>query len=616
MATDLCINNIRVLAAEVVQKAKSGHPGAPMGCAPMAHALFSALMNFSPKNPEWLARDRFVLSNGHASALQYVMLHLCGYEVSMDDLKQFRQLDSITPGHPENHITPGVEVTTGPLGQGIANAVGLAIAEKNLASTFNKPDFELFNNYTYAICGDGCLQEGVALEAISLAGHLELGKLVLLWDNNGITIDGKTDISFTEDVLKKMEACNWHVQHVEEGNYDVKSITEAIEKAKAVTDKPSFISVKTTIGFGSAKEGTSKVHGAPLGDDGIINLKKKFNFDSEKTFFVEPAVYDVYKAAASKGNARCQEWEALFQNYCAAFPDQGVELQRRMRGELPKDLEGALPTFSPEDAPKATRQLSASVLNACAKVMPEIIGGSADLVASNLTYIENGGDFQPATPAGRNIHFGIREHAMAAVSNGLYAYGCFLPFCATFMNFVGYLAGAFRVSAISHFPILYVMTHDSIGVGEDGPTHQPIETLPFTRAMPNVLTFRPADGNETSGAYLAALRNRTGPSMLALTRQGVPHLQGSSFAGVAKGAYVLQDCDGTPDLILAASGSEVSLCVQAAAALAANGRKIRVVSFPCWELFEKQEMAYKKSIFPAGVPVLAVEMGATTGWGP
>ncbi|KAG0037238.1 Transketolase [Podila clonocystis] len=612
------INTIRVLAADTVFKSNSGHPGAPMGCAPMAHLLFSRYMNFNPKNPHWPNRDRFVLSNGHACALQYILLHLTGYPTSIADLKQFRQVNSKTPGHPESHITVGIEVTTGPLGQGFANSVGLAIAEAHMAATFNKPGFDLFNNYTFVILGDGCLQEGVASEAASLAGHLQLGKLIALYDDNHISIDGDTEISFTEDVAKRFEAYGWHVQIVADGNHDLESIARAIEEAKKVTNKPSLIKVFTTIGFGSLNQGTEKVHGSPLKADDIVQLKKAFGFNPEEHFVVPQTTYDLYHAKAAKGAHLNQEWNALLEKYVAHHPEEGAQLKRRLRKELPENWATALPRFTPADKATATRKLSEAVLNKIADILPELVVGSADLTGSNLTRWKNAVDFQPESTgignyAGRYIRYGVREHGMSAIMNGLDAYGGIIPVGATFLNFISYASGAVRLSALSGHRILYIMTHDSIGLGEDGPTHQPIETLAMIRATPNLVDLRPADGNETSGAYLFAISAKHRPSVLSLTRQDLPHLEGSSIEKTLKGGYVLQEVEGA-DVTLIGTGSEVSLCVDAAKILHDRGIKARIVSMPSTTLFDEQDHGYRASVLIDGIPAVSVEAMSTLGW--
>jgi transketolase len=607
-----CINTIRCLGADIVQKANSGHPGAPMGCAPMAHTLFNKVMRYSPSNPKWFNRDRFVLSNGHSCALLYTMLHLTGYErPSMSDLQNFRQLNSVTAGHPENYLLDGVEVSTGPLGQGISNAVGLAIAEAHLAARFNQNGLApLVDHSTYVICGDGCLQEGVSSEACSLAGHLKLGKLIVLYDDNDITIDGGTNLSFTEDVAKRFESYGWHVQTVADGNStDTSSLESAVAAARAVTDKPSIIKVKTIIGLGSAKQGTHSVHGAPLGAEDISNVKTKFGFDPSQSFQVPDVVREAYGSCVDKGNAAVAEWNALLSEYKSAVPELMAEFERRMNGTLPDNWMAALPRYTPgQDKDKASRNYSQDVINALAPLLPEMMGGSADLTPSNKTNFKGCIDFQADTPHGRYLRFGVREHGMAAICNGMAAHGSILPYCATFLNFVGYALGAIRVTSLSHFRVIYVMTHDSIGLGEDGPTHQPVETLCSLRAMPNHLVIRPADGNETSGAYAIALANPTRPCTLALSRQTLVHQTGSSIENTMKGAYVLLE-NANAVCTLIATGSEVQLCMNAAAEMG----NVRVVSMPCWELFEEQSNEYQQSVL-GGLPVVSVEAGATTGW--
>ncbi|KAG0312854.1 Transketolase [Linnemannia gamsii] len=597
-ADNKAINTIRVLAADTVFKGNSGHPGAPMGCAPMAHLLFSRYMNYNPKNPKWANRDRFVLSNGHACALQYILLHLTGYPTSMEDLKQFRQLNSKTPGHPESHITTGIEVTTGPLGQGFGNAVGLAMAEAHMAATFNKPGFELFNNYTFVIAGDGCLQEG--------------------YDDNHISIDGDTEVSFTEDVAKRFEAYGWHVIVVKDGNHDLESIARAIEEAKKVTDKPSLIKIFTTIGFGSLNQGTEKVHGSPLKADDIVQLKKAFGFNPEEHFVVPKATYDLYHAKAEKGAKLNHEWDALLEKYAGAHPELAAQLKRRLALKLPEGWAKELPRFTPADKATATRKLSEAVLNKIADLLPELMIGSADLTGSNLTRWKTAVDFQPndsglGNYAGRYVRYGVREHGMSAAMNGISAYGGLIPAGATFLNFISYASGAVRLTALSGERVIYIMTHDSIGLGEDGPTHQPIETMAMIRATPNLIDFRPADGNETSGAYLYAIESKNRPSVLALTRQDLPQLEGSSIEKTLKGGYVLQEVQGA-DVTLVATGSEVSLIVDAAKQLKEHGIKARIVSMPSTKLFDEQSHDYRASVLIDGVPSVSVEAMATFGW--
>ncbi|KAK6092190.1 Transketolase [Batrachochytrium dendrobatidis] len=615
----LAINTIRTLAADVVQKANSGHPGAPMGCAPMAHVLFSNFICQDPQHPDWISRDRFVLSNGHGCVLQYIMLHMLGYNLSMDDLKSFRQLNSRTPGHPEaNHGVHGIEVSTGPLGQGISNAVGLAMAEAHMAATFNRPGFQVISNYTYGITGDGCLQEGVQAEAVSLAGHLKLGNLIMLYDDNHITIDGDIEVGFTEDVVQRFESYGWHTQVLGDGDNDVAGIIAAIQKAKAVTDKPSLIKIRTTIGFGSVLQGEEKVHGSPLGAKDIIQLKIKFGLDPEVHFHVSDEVYKHYHDASARGAAGYNAWVKLMQEYAVAHPDLASELNRRLNNELPTGWKDLLPKYTPADPAVATRKLSENVLNKIALSIPELVGGSADLTGSNLTRWKGAVDFQPdvsglGSYAGRYIRFGVREHGMAAICNGMNAYGGIIPFGATFFNFISYALGAVRLSALSKHQVIYIMTHDSIGLGEDGPTHQPIETLASLRALPNLITLRPADGNETSGAYVAALENRHRPSVLIFTRQNLPQLEGSTVEKTLKGAYVLSE-SANAKITLVGTGSEVSLAVDTAAMLAKEGIQARVVSMPSWELFEDQSHEYRASVFLDNIPTLSMEAMTTLGW--
>ncbi|KZM26554.1 Transketolase [Ascochyta rabiei] len=615
---ELAINTIRTLAVDATAKANSGHPGAPMGMAPVAHVLFNKFMKFNPKNPEWLNRDRFVLSNGHGCMLQYALLHLFGYQISIDDLKNFRQIDSITPGHPESHDTPGIEVTTGPLGQGFANAVGLAIAERHTAAVFNKPGYELVNNYTYAFFGDGCAMEGIASEAASMAGHLQLGNLIMVYDDNHISIDGDTKCAFTEDVMKRFEAYGWHTQHVEDGDSDLEGIEAAIKKAQEVKDKPSVIKLTTTIGFGSKLQGTGGVHGNPLKPDDIKSVKEKFGFDPEQTFVVPQEVYDMYHKHAAEGAAAEQEWNQLLEKYSKEHQDLYKDLVRRQTRDLPEGWEKSLPTYKPTDSAIASRKLSEAVLEAIHGVVPELISGSADLTGSNNTRWKNAVDFQPPNLgigewSGRYMRYGVREHAMAAVMNGLSAYGTIIPAGGTFLNFVSYAAGAVRLSALSHQRLIHVATHDSIGLGEDGATHQPIETLAHFRALPNCMVWRPADGNETSAAYYMALTSKGTPSILALTRQNLPQLEGSTLENGIKGGYVALEKEGA-DVTLVSTGSEVSLCLEAVKTLEEQGLKARVVSLPCWEVFDAQDKEYKLSVIPDGIPTLSVEVMSTLGW--
>mgnify|MGYP001276039117 CR=1 FL=1 len=615
---NICINSIRMLAVDAVNKSNSGHPGLPMGCAPMGYTLWDKFLRHNPKNPKWFNRDRFVLSAGHGCMLLYALLHLTGYEsVTIDDIKQFRQWGARTPGHPETFETPGVEVTAGPLGAGISNAVGLAIAEAHLAAKFNKSDATIVDHFTYVIMGDGCNQEGVASEACSLAGHLKLGKLIALYDDNQITIDGRTDVSFTEDVLKRYESYGWHVQHVKEGNQDVNSIAKAIQLAKEVTDKPSIIKVSTTIGYGSPnKSDTAGVHGAPLGEEEAELTRKTLEW-SYGPFEIPQEAYDQYRKAIERGQKSENEWNDSLSRYRSQYPNEAKEFERMLRGELPQDWDKDLPRYTEEDKGLATRKHSQICLGALGPNLPELIGGSADLTHSNYTDIKGEtGSFQPESREKRYLHFGVREHAMAAILNGIaYHNSGLIPYGGTFLVFADYMRGSMRLSALSELGVIYILTHDSIGVGEDGPTHQPIETIPSLRAMPNMLVFRPGDGNETTGAYKIAIKNRKRPSSLCLSRQGMANQANSSAEKVAQGGYVIEDCEGTPELILIGTGTELDLCVQAGKKLTSIGKRIRVVSMPCVELFEEQSEAYKEEVLPSSVRKrLVVEAAETFGW--
>ncbi|KAI9889235.1 MAG: Transketolase [Vezdaea aestivalis] len=613
------INTIRLLAVDATFKCNSGHPGAPMGMAPLAHVLFNKFMTFNPKNPDWVNRDRFVLSNGHGCMLQYALLHLFGYAVTMDDIKSFRTVDSICPGHPEAHDTPGVEVTTGPLGQGFANAVGLAMAQAHTAAEFNKPGFDLITNYTYCFFGDGCAMEGIASEAASTAGHLQLGNLIMVYDDNHISIDGDTNVAFTEDVLKRFEAYGWHTQWVQKGDDDLEGIEAAIAKAKEVKDKPSVIKLTTTIGFGSKLQGTHGVHGNALKEDDILQIKEKFGFDPKETFAVPDIVYETYHKHADEGAAAEQEWNKLFESYGQKFGAEHADLKRRLSGDLPEGWQNSLPTYKPTDKAIASRKLSEAVLEAIHNVIPEMMGGSADLTGSNNTIWKGAVDFQPPATglgdySGRYIRYGVREHAMAGIMNGLSAYGTIIPYGGTFLNFVSYAAGSIRLSSLSHQRVIFVATHDSIGLGEDGPTHQPIETVAHFRALPNMMVWRPADGNETSAAYYMALTSKSTPSILALTRQNLPQLENSTIENAMKGGYVAVDT-GSAGITLVSTGSEVSICIDAAKLLKEkHSINTRVVSIPCFEVFDAQSKEYRLSVLPDGIPSLSVEVMSTMGW--
>lgn len=616
---ELCINSIRFLAIDAVEKAKSGHPGLPMGAAPMAYVLWDRFLRFNPKNPAWFNRDRFVLSAGHGCMLQYALLHLSGYDsVSIEDIKNFRQWGSPTPGHPENFETPGVEVTTGPLGQGIANAVGLALAEAHLAARFNKPDAKLVDHYTYVILGDGCNMEGISGEAASLAGHWGLGKLIALYDDNHISIDGSTDVAFTEDVSKRFEAYGWHVLHVENGNTDLAAIEKAIADAKAVTDKPTLIKVTTTIGYGSPnKANTAGVHGAALGDAEIKLTRENLGWDYEPFVVPEDALAH-WRKAIERGAALESSWNETLAQYKANYPAEAAEFERMLSGQLPTGWADALPSYTPADKAVATRKHSEICLNALAPVLPELIGGSADLTHSNLTELHVSGDFQKGAYENRNVHFGVREHAMAAIANGIALHNSgLIPYAATFLVFADYMRGAMRLSALSEVGVIYVLTHDSIGLGEDGPTHQPVEQTATLRMIPNMQVWRPCDAVESAVCWKAAIERKDGPSTLIFSRQNLAHMSRTQaqIDAIGKGGYILRDSQGTPDAIIIATGSEVELAVKAADVLAGKGKQIRVVSMPSTNVFEAQDQAYKDSVLPPSVGQrVVVEAGVTDSW--
>ena len=609
---ELSIDTLRLLAVDAVEKAKSGHPGAPLGCSPISYLLFHKLMKHNPANSKWADRDRFVLSNGHASALLYATLYLCGYKVTLDDLKLFRQLHSITPGHPEAGETDGVEVTTGPLGQGFAMSVGLAMAEKHLAAVYNKPGFDVVDHHTYVLCGDGDLMEGVSHEAASLAGTLGLGKLIVLYDDNLISLDGPTELSYTEDVLKRFEAYHWHTQIVQDGN-DLKALEAAIAAAKAETGKPSLIAVRTVIGYGSPKAGTNKVHGEALGAVDTAATKKFFGFPEDQSFYVPEDALANWRKAGERGAALEAEWKQRFEKYRAQYPDLAAEFERTKANKRKAGWEKALPSY-PAGNPVATRNAGGAVMNAIAEAVPELFGGAADLTASTKTIFKPGANFH-VDPAGRNVFFGVREFAMCAAVNGMAKHEGLVPFGSTFFTFSDYAKPAIRLAALMRSHSLFVFTHDSIALGEDGPTHQPIEHLMMLRAVPDLTDFRPADGNETAACWRLALE-RTGPAFFALTRQDVPVIDTAThdvYGGVSKGAYVLEDAPNAK-VILIGTGSEVWPCVEAKKLLDAEGIPARVVSMPSWEIFDEQPAAYKASVLPAGVKKLAVEAGSPLGW--
>jgi len=612
------LNTIRFFSADGVQLANSGHTGMPMGAAALAYTLYVRQMNHNPKNPNWINRDRFVLSGGHASMLLYTILHLTGYDISIDDLKQFRQYQSITPGHPEWGVTPGVDTSTGPLGQGFATGVGMAIAEAHLAATFNKPGFDIVNHYTYAIVTDGDMMEGISSEAASLAGTLKLGKLIYLYDSNDITIEGRTDIALTEDVAKRFEAYNWHVQTVEDGN-DVEAIDKAIEAAK-LDPRPSLIICKTIIGYGLPNRAdTSGIHGSPAGWDELNLAKENAGIPTEPLFYITDEILAHFREQIAVGAELQKEWNELYTCYKEKYPDLAKEFERRNARILPENWDENLPVFEPDKKGLATRVASWHTIQKIADALPEVVGGSADLAPSNNTWMDAYPAFGPEQRDGRNIHYGVREIAMAAIGNGLFVHGGIRPFNATFLVFSDYLRGSLRVSALSNIANIFVLTHDSIGVGEDGPTHQPVETIMSLRLMPNLNVIRPADANETVEAWKAAIEKTDGPTALILSRQNIPTIDRQKYAsakGLHKGAYVLyQSKDGTPDLIIIAAGSEVTLALDCISALEEKGLNTRVVSMPCWEFFETQDKAYKDEVLPPSVKNrISLEAGQTLGW--
>jgi transketolase len=609
----LSINTLRFLAVDAVEKANSGHPGAPLGDSPMTYLLFHEFMRHNPANSKWSNRDRFVLSNGHASAMLYSVLHLTGYKVSIEDLQQFRQWGSITPGHPEYGDTDGVEVTTGPLGQGFAMGVGMAIAEKHLAARYNRPGYNVVDHFTYVMCGDGDLMEGVSHEAASLAGTLRLGKMIYLYDDNLISLDGPTELSFTEDVTERFEAYHWHVQMVDDGN-DLQAISQAIKIAQGITDKPSLIRVRTVIGYGSPKAGTNKAHGEALGPEAVKATKKKLNWPEDKTFYVPDEAKANWLQAVDKGKKYEQDWNDLFARYKKEHPEVAAEFERVQSGTLASGWEKSLPSF-PVDKPVATRSAGGSIMDAIAKAVPELIGGAADLTSSTRTIFKDGGNFH-VDPAGRNIWFGVREFGMCAAVNGMAVHGGLIPYGSTFFCFSDYCKPAIRLAALMQAHSLFVFTHDSIALGEDGPTHQPIEQLAMLRAMPHLTDFRPADANETVASWRLALERKL-PAFMALSRQNLPILDPEKYKvseGVRKGAYILQDGGASPDVLMVAAGAEVWPVLQAATELKKQGISARVVSMPSFRIFEEQSETYKQQIFPDHLPALAVEAAAPMPW--
>ncbi len=614
----LSINTIRTLSIDVIQKADSGHPGLPLGAAPMAYVLWQKHLKHCPTAPKWADRDRFVLSAGHGSMLLYSLLHLTGYPLSKEEVLNFRQWGSKTPGHPESFLTEGVEATTGPLGQGHANAVGMAIAERALAGRFNQPGFEVVNHHTYCLVGDGDVMEGVAMEAASLAGHLKLGKLICLYDSNDVTLDGPAKLSFTEDVGKRYESWGWQVLHVQDGNNDLAALDKALTDAKAETNKPTMIIVKTTIGYGSPnKSGKSSSHGSPLGKEEIALTKKALGWNYEEPYFIPPEALENFRTAVPRGEAAVAAWKQRFEAYRATHPVLAADFERVTSGALPEGYALALPTF-PAGTGVETRTAAGQSLNALAKAVPEIIGGDADLGGSTKTVLKDEGSFEGRTGKGRNIHFGVREHAMAAIANGMSYHGGVRPFTATFFCFVDYMRPSVRLAAMNGLPVVHVWTHDSIGLGEDGPTHQPVEHLMAVRTIPGLCTVRPADANEAAEAWRFAIERTKGPTGLVLTRQKVPTFDRTKFgaaSGLHQGAYVLVEASAAPKCILIATGSEVQLAVGAAEELEKAGVPTRVVSMPCMEQFRAQPAAYKESVLPSAVKArVSVEAGVTFGW--
>jgi len=629
-----CINTIRFLSADAIQNANSGHPGMPMGTASMAYALWVEHLKHNPVDPTWPDRDRFVLSAGHGSMLLYSLLHLTGYDLPLSEIKAFRQWGSKTPGHPERHVTPGVEVTTGPLGQGIANTVGMAISEAHLAACYNRPEHTVVDHHTYVIVGDGDLMEGISSEACALAGHLGLGKLVVLYDDNRISLAGSTDLSFSEDVKKRFEAQNWHVERVGNGN-DLEAVSTAIGVAKAEIERPSLIMVRTVIGDGAPhKQGSFKVHGSPLGIEELAAAKEEVGWPIEPMFHIPPEALKHFRKAVEKGEEQQKEWQKHLAAYIADCPDHASEFTRRMEGRLPNGWNTALPVFSPDDTGIATRKASETILQVLAAHLPELVGGSADLNPSTYTWLKGYGDFElPTTRSddvqgavgdtwgyeGRNIHYGVREHAMGAIANGMAAHGGMIPYTATFLTFADYMRAPIRLASLSGSKAIFIFTHDSIGVGEDGPTHQPIEQVMNLRVVPNLTVIRPSDANEVREAWKMALEDDSGPTALILSRQKLPVLDRNLYAPaeeLKRGGYTLWESNpGTPDLILIGTGSEVHLALAAGAEVASEGSHVRVVALPSWELFDRQPLEYRESVLPSTVHAcIAVEAGITLGW--
>lgn len=617
---ELCINTIRTLSMDAIQKANSGHPGAPMALAPLAYVVWQKFMRHNPKNPKWINRDRFVLSNGHASMLLYSMLHLTGYDLSLDEIKKFRQWGSKTPGHPEYGCAPGVETTTGPLGQGVMNALGLAIAEAHLAAVYNRPGHEIVDHYTYVFCGDGDFMEGASHEAASLAGHFGLGKLIYYYDDNHISIEGKTELTYSDDVEKRFESYNWHVINIGEKANDVEAIAKATQEAQAVKDKPSVIIVRSHIAYGSPNmQDSPKAHGSPLGEEEVKLTKRNYGWPEDEHFLIPERVLSHMQEVVEKGRKWEAEWQAKFDAYSREYPELAEQFNRALQGDLPGDWDKDIPVFQPSDEPIATRQASGKVINGFADQVPWLIGGSADLSPSTNTLIRNSDYFAQGQYQNRNIPWGVREHVMCAASNGLALHGGLMPYNATFFVFTDYARPAIRLAAMMKLPVIYVMTHDSIGLGEDGPTHQPIEQLAALRALPGLTVIRPADANETAYAWRVAVQRRDGPTMLVLSRQKLPIFDRqniNSAEGVLKGAYIIsKEKEEIPDVLLLASGSEVDLILQAQSILTNQGIQARCVSFPSWELFREQTKEYQDEVLPPAVKArVAIEAGTAFGW--
>ncbi|MCL5124426.1 MAG: transketolase [Deltaproteobacteria bacterium] len=613
----LCINTIRTLSVDMVQQANSGHPGLPLGTASMAYVLWTRFLKFNPRNPNWPNRDRFILSAGHGSALQYALLHLSGYDLSIEEIKRFRQWESKTPGHPEYGLTPGIEATTGPLGQGFAMGVGMAIAERFLASDFNRPGFPIVDHHIYAIVSDGDLMEGVSSEAASLAGYLKLGKMIYLYDDNKISIEGSTNLTFTENVGARFQAYGWHVTRVSDGN-DIEAIQAAIDEARRETNRPSLVIVRTHIGYGSPKQDSASAHGEPLGEPAVKATKERLNWPTEARFYIPEEVTASFRLCGNRGQEHEQRWNLMLEDYSKTYPEAKERFLGQFRGDLPDNWDSEIPVFKPEDKPEATRVSSGKVLNGIAKKLPNIIGGSADLAPSTKTIISGDPAQSPDQFSGRNIHFGVREFAMGAIVNGMALHGGVIPYGATFFVFTDYMRPAIRLAAIMNIHSIFVLTHDSVALGEDGPTHQPVEHLASLRAMPNLCLIRPADANETAEAWRLAIKSK-GPVALILTRQSLPVLDRKNFASASlleRGAYVLSDSQKDPSLIMIASGSEVNLALKAQdTLLKEHNIATRVVSMPSWDLFEKQSREYIDEVLPPRVEArLAIEAGASFGW--